>query len=273
MPQWKFDMAAVTTTVRSRVSAQDGLILFAALCAAALFAFEYDFFENVDHMTSRERRITVQEFFALTGLLIVGLIVFSFRRLQQQKLEFSRRLAAEIAAHRSLQEAMCDPLTGLPNRRALLQALSEASPGRHGSGEPHALVLLDLTGFKAINDRYGHPVGDRLLESIAQRMLSIAGDDNLVARLGGDEFAVVCRRFADPGDVRQMVHQLVASIEAPIDIQGIPHRVGVGAGIALFPQDAGSVPELMRCADAALYRAKAETRSAVHCYAPDPVTV
>jgi diguanylate cyclase (GGDEF)-like protein len=273
MPQWKFDMSGFTTTVRSRVSVQDGLILFAALCAAALFAFEYEFFENVDHMTSRERRITVQEFFALTGLLIVGLILFSFRRLQQQKLEFSRRLVAEIAAHRSMQEAMCDPLTGLPNRRALLQALAEASLGRLGSGEPHALLLLDLTGFKAINDRYGHPVGDRLLASIAARMQSITGARNLVARLGGDEFAVICRHFADPGDVRQLAHQLVAAIEAPIDIQGIPHRVGVGTGIALFPQDAGSVPELMRCADAALYRAKAETRSAVHCYASEPAAV
>ena len=75
-------MTAFAAALRSRVSVHDGLILAAALCAGTLFAFEYEFFENVDAMTSREKRISVQEFFALTGALIVRLIAFSYRRLQ-----------------------------------------------------------------------------------------------------------------------------------------------------------------------------------------------
>jgi len=260
------DMTAAATTLRSRLSLQDAVIFLAALCAATLFALEYDFFENADHMTSRERRITVAEFYALTGLLIIGLIVFSFRRLQQQKREFLRRLAAEGAAREARHQAMRDPLTGLPNRRALLEAMSATLVDDPNDADLHALLLLDLNGFKHINDQFGHPIGDRLLETIARRMESIAKDDNLVARLGGDEFAVFCRSIAHADDAQRLAERLVSAIEAPIDIAGTLHHVGAGAGIALYPQHGRTERELLQCADVALYRAKTEKQSSVRCY-------
>ena len=188
------DLSGLAATLRSRLSLQDAFILTAVLCAATLFAFEYRFFENVDQMTSRERRITVQEFLALTGFMIVGLIVFSFRRLQQQqqqqRREFEGRLVAEGASHEARHEARRDVLTGLPNRRALLEAIAASHLDRAGSAGSHALLMLDLNDFKRVNDRYGHAVGDQVLETVARRMQSIIVGNNTVARLGGDEFAV-----------------------------------------------------------------------------------
>ncbi|MSP45867.1 MAG: GGDEF domain-containing protein [Xanthobacteraceae bacterium] len=161
---------------------------------------------------------------------------------------------------------MRDPLTGLPNRRALMEALATSHREYRSGARSDALLLLDLNGFKRINDQYGHPAGDRVLETIAARMQSIVKNGNFVARLGGDEFAVLCRSIGDRDDVRQMGERLIARIEAPIDIAGIRHCVGAGAGIALYPQDGDTEQELLRCADVALYLAKAEKRSAVHFY-------
>src|SRR5262245_12122825 len=100
------DMHTVRSVLRTRISLHDGVFLCVVVCAGALFALEYEFFENLDHMTSREKRVTVQECFALAALLIVGLIVFAFRGLQQQKRELARRLEAELAAHSAEQEAL-----------------------------------------------------------------------------------------------------------------------------------------------------------------------
>jgi diguanylate cyclase (GGDEF)-like protein len=255
-----------TGTLHLRMNLQDAFMLGAVLCAATLFAFEFDFFENVDQMTSEQRRITVRECFILAGLLIAGLIGFSFHRLQQQKREFERRLAAEIAASEARHQAMRDPLTGLPNRRALLAAIGASRSDPKSAPSPGALLLFDLNGFKGVNDQYGHPIGDQVLETIARRMQSIVDGDSMVARLGGDEFAVFCRSIHDRDELRQMAQRLIAGIEAPIDIAGVRHSVGAGAGIALYPQDGHTEQELLRCADVALYRAKAEKQSAVHFY-------
>ena len=260
------DLSGLAATLRSRLSLQDAVILTAVLCAATLFAFEYRFFENVDQMTSRERRITVQEFLALTAFMIVGLIVFSFRRLQQQRREFEGRLVAEGASHEARHEARRDALTGLPNRRALLEAIAASHLDRAGSTGSHALLMLDLNDFKRVNDRYGHAVGDQVLETVARRMQSIIVGNNTVARLGGDEFAVFFPSIRDSDDIHQMAQRLIGGVEAPIEISRIQHRVGAGAGIALYPQDGRTKQELFHCADVALYRAKAKKRSAVRFY-------
>jgi diguanylate cyclase (GGDEF)-like protein len=256
-----FDMAAIASALRSRLSRHDGAIVFAAMCAGALFAFEYEFFENVDQMTPREKRISVQELFALTGLLIVSLIVFAYRRIRQLQYELNRRVEAEVTAATAREEASRDALTGLSNRRAFLQALSLAMR-EHDPRDPRALLLLDLSGFKSVNDRFGHPVGDQLLREIAARMEQTVPADSMVARLGGDEFAVLLRGF-DADAAGQTAQRLLRAIEAPIEIGGTPHRIGAGVGIAMLFAHGRSEQELIARADAALYRAKAEGRSAV----------
>jgi diguanylate cyclase (GGDEF)-like protein len=255
-----------STTLGSRVSIQDAVIVLASLGAATLFLYEYTFFEHSDAMTAQERRVTTGELFAVTGLLIVGLIIFAFRRIQQQKRELGLRLAAELAANRARDEALHDPLTNMPNRRALSEAVSAALSQPDPANTSHALVMFDLNGFKAVNDHYGHPVGDRVLQEIASRLESAAGSAKISARIGGDEFAIFCPSVRQPADVEQFIRSTVKTIEAPIVVDGVEHRVGAGAGIALYPRDARTEQDLFRRADEALYRAKAEPRSAVRSY-------
>ena len=263
------DLSPWLSVLRSRMGLQDAVIVLAVVLTATLFAFEYDFFEHAGSLTTQQKRITVGEFFALTGLLIVGLIVFSFRRLQEQKREFQRRLTAEIAAFQARGEALRDLLTGLPNRRALYEALNAAIGHAAEHGKSHALVMLDLNGFKAVNDKYGHPVGDKLLEQIARRMQAPARKDTLAARLGGDEFAVFLPDVRRGDEAPQFARSLIAVIEQPIVIDGVSHKIGAAAGIAYFPQHGRNHTDLLRHADSALYRAKAEKTSAVHCYGDD----
>jgi diguanylate cyclase (GGDEF)-like protein len=259
-------MASPMTAVRPGLKLQDAVIVAAIMCAATLFAFEYEFFESASGMTQGERRITVAEFFALAGLLIVSLIGFSYWRLRQEKHHFRLRLTAEYTAREARHQAMHDPLTGLPNRRALIDAIAAAMNAPSVAPQSHALLLIDLNGFKTINDRFGHPVGDQLLQTIARR-LSAAGDGHsIAARLGGDEFAVLCTGVADAEEVRELAQRIVASLKAPIRIAGEVHRVGAGVGIAFYPQDALTERDMFRLADAALYRAKATGRSAVCCH-------
>jgi diguanylate cyclase (GGDEF)-like protein len=254
------------TTLSSRVSVKDAVIVLASLGAAVLFIYEFSFFEHSDAMSAQERRVTTGELFAVTGLFIVGLIVFAFRRVQQEKRELGLRLAAEFAAYQARDEALRDPLTGMPNRRALEQAMAAALKEPEMARSSHALVLFDLNGFKAINDRYGHPVGDRVLQEIARRLSAATDGDKIAARLGGDEFAVFCPVVQQSADIESFVQAAVGIIEAPIMFDGVEHCVGAGAGIAFYPRDACTGHDLFRCADAALYRAKAEGRSAVRSY-------
>lgn len=246
----------LASLLRPRLAVQDAILLVATICAATLFAFEYEFFNYASAMSPEERRVTAQEYFALTGLLIVSLIGFSFFRLRQQKSEYQRRVAAEIAAREALHDAMHDPLTNLPNRRALLLAVNTAL-NDVSTVRSHALLLLDLNGFKAVNDAHGHAAGDQLLRSIARRLRGDIDGTMMAARLGGDEFAVWYADAPHRGAVRALALRLVASIEEPHDIAGSAVQIGTGVGIAFYPQDADTDAGLFRCADAALYRAKA----------------
>ena len=262
----------VASILRPRLTLQDAILVIAIISAATLFAFEYDFFAYARMMSPEERRVTVQEYFALTGLLIVSLIGFSFYRLRQQRNEYQRRVAAEIAAREALHDAMHDPLTGLPNRRALLLAIRTALDDLPAMPRAHALLLLDLNGFKAVNDAHGHAAGDQLLRVIALRLHSTAGG-TMAARLGGDEFAVWFADVPHRGAARALARRLVDSIEEPIVVADSPVQVGAGIGISFYPQDADNEAELFRCADAALYRAKAARRPYVEGERELPVPV
>jgi diguanylate cyclase (GGDEF)-like protein len=157
---------------------------------------------------------------------------------------------------RSLQEvrrqAATDDLTGLPNRRALLERLDRTL----AAGQPVALLLLDLDGFKAVNDGLGHQAGDQLLRELGGRIRPALRPSDLLARLGGDEFAVLL-----PGadgtaaeECAERIHRLVCR---PVPLAGSSVQVGASIGIAEAPRDAADVTDLLRCADAAMYEAKA----------------
>lgn len=231
------------------------------MLVCAVFALEYELIQSAEAMTPQQRRISLAEIFGLAGVLMIGLIIFSARRLTEQRLEFERRLAAEREVTTARRQAHSDSLTGLPNRRALTAMLDARLNG--GTSETHALMLLDLNRFKAINDRHGHPVGDKVLECIGQRMRAVLNGHHFAARLGGDEFAVFCPDTSEPDVARGRAQAIIDAIEKPIVIDGISHGVGASVGIAFYPRNAGTRTDLMRSADDALYRAKTSSGSAI----------
>ncbi|WP_260581593.1 diguanylate cyclase [Sphingopyxis sp. PET50] len=154
--------------------------------------------------------------------------------------------------HRLQRQAMTDPLTGLANRRALHRAAEEHF-ALGGAGP--ALILLDLDGFKPVNDRHGHAAGDALLIAIGGRLRAHAGESATVARIGGDEFAILLPA-CDAESLAMRASAMLAALAAPFPIDGRPIRIGATAGLARAPDDGGALLELLRSADAALYAAK-----------------
>ena len=156
--------------------------------------------------------------------------------------------------------AMTDPLTGLANRHRLGQFLDRAlAEGRAGAGEL-GLLLIDLDGFKEINDSFGHEAGDRVLRAIAERLRRVARRSDLVARLGGDEFALVVTGRCSAELMREMANRVMRRLMRPIRLPETRCHVGVSIGIAMAPLHGRTREILMRHADLALYRAKREGR-------------
>jgi diguanylate cyclase (GGDEF)-like protein len=172
----------------------------------------------------------------------------------------ARQAASEAETLRSL--ALTDPLTGLPNRRGLHNALQAALP--HSSLErPLALYMLDLDGFKLVNDGHGHDVGDLLLAAVADRLREKRRELDVVARLGGDEFIVMVRDLKSEEHAHALGQQMVEDLRAPFHIQGRIHHVGCSAGYVLAPRDGRQASELLQLADRAMYRAKQDGKGRV----------
>ncbi|MEU7761850.1 MULTISPECIES: putative bifunctional diguanylate cyclase/phosphodiesterase [Micromonospora] len=172
------------------------------------------------------------------------------------------------------QLADVDPLTGLPNRKALLTEVAEqvhlhGERAARGAPDAHlALLLLDLDRFKHVNDALGHAVGDRLLVEVSARLMGAVGAGDMVARLGGDEFAIVVPRLADIDQARERADRVVAALAEPVPLDGLPLDVGGAIGIALYPDHGEDFATLMRHADVAMYDAK-HRNDTVAVYAPE----
>lgn len=167
--------------------------------------------------------------------------------------DVTRRKEAELRlAHLALQ----DHLTGLPNRRALDESLEQAVARARRGGESLALMLLDLDGFKRVNDRLGHLTGDKVLAEAARRLRGCVRRSDAVARLGGDEFAVVAVGFGKRSRLQRLAARIVELLGAPLEVDGSVATVGVSVGVAVYPDDGASPVELLGRADAALYDAK-----------------
>jgi diguanylate cyclase (GGDEF)-like protein len=155
-----------------------------------------------------------------------------------------------------------DILTGLPNRRLFMDRLGQVLAGRHR--ESMACLYLDLDGFKGVNDRYGHQVGDLLLKAVAARLTDCIRRSDLPARLGGDEFAVILDGLTSPDDARALAIQIIDAIESIADLDGRPIRISTSVGIAFLPAGELKGPPiaetLVRSADEAMYGAKKSAR-------------
>jgi diguanylate cyclase (GGDEF)-like protein/PAS domain S-box-containing protein len=161
-----------------------------------------------------------------------------------------------------------DPLTDLANRAALNMKLAETVDQTGAANAEFALLCVDLDRFKEVNDLYGHAAGDKVLLEIVRRMREAAGD-TFLARLGGDEFMAICLDSPTRPAATALAERFVEAMNTDIDCDGRKVRVGMSIGIATYPADGTDMVALLRNADAALYRAKAEGRSAVRFFEAD----
>ncbi len=250
---------------RHRRSIKDLSLILLIMLVAAFYAWQVDIFANEGNAPRKDQTIEVDELLLLGAVLMLALLVFAVRRYLEQKRETARRIAAEAHAR---ELAFQDGLTGLPNRRQYDDALKAALAAPPRGGAVHAVFLLDLNGFKQINDVHGHGIGDEVLIVVAQRLLSAVRGGDLLARFGGDEFAILARHLAGPEAATNVALRVIQALEVPICTGRLQHKIGAGIGIAVVPNDATVPEEALRKADVALYRAKEERRSALRYFEP-----
>ena len=156
--------------------------------------------------------------------------------------------------------AFYDGLTGLPNRNLFNDRLARtmAAAQRHLDG--FALLVIDVDHFKRVNDTFGHDAGDELLRQLAARLEQSLRRSDTVARWGGDEFVAILDRVADPGLAARLVEKLLAACSGDYEFAGERQKVTLSVGISLYPRDANETSALLKCADAAMYRAKTAGR-------------
>jgi diguanylate cyclase (GGDEF)-like protein/PAS domain S-box-containing protein len=182
-------------------------------------------------------------------------------------LDITERKRAE---QRALHLAHHDALTGLPNRTLLLDRLRQALIQARRERKRLAVVMLDLDHFKTINDSLGHPVGDRLLCAVADRLREKIRESDTLARLGGDEFTLVQTGLYEPGGAGVLADKLIRAVAEPFTIDRRNLRTTTSAGIAIYPED-GTEPEaLIERADVALYQAKARGRNRLAFFLDPP---
>ena len=165
-----------------------------------------------------------------------------------------RRKAEARIAHM----AHHDGLTDLPNREFYQERLRQALEEAQATGKRVAVLCVDLDLFKNVNDSFGHPMGDRLLRLVADRLRSLLRGNHLAARLGGDEFALILASDPTPKEISDFSTRLIGVLSDSYDIDGIEAVIGASVGIALSPSDGTTSEDLMRSADMALYRAKSD---------------
>ena len=184
--------------------------------------------------------------------------------------DLTERKAVEQELHNMV---FFDPLTGLPNRRLLLDRLDSVLKDSYRSGKLAALILLDLDHFQAVNDTLGHRIGDQLLFTLAGRFVTILRDTDTLARLNGDEFAILLHDIHDDPEaaaiaVERVAGKLLESLNVPVTIAGQPLVVTASLGVSLFRQRDVSLEDVLKQADLALMQAKQGGRDQVCFFDP-----
>jgi diguanylate cyclase (GGDEF)-like protein len=160
------------------------------------------------------------------------------------------------------QLALFDPLTNLPNRRLFLDRLLDAERSALATGRQFGLIYLDLDGFKSVNDTMGHHVGDDLLRNVSAALTRMLGSADLLARIGGDEFVVLVQCVESRGEVATLAERLRSAVESKPLPGDYTAWIRISCGVAIFPEDGHSAHDVMRKADAAMYKAKLRSRMA-----------
>ncbi len=194
------------------------------------------------------------------GLCLTG-VVFSFMWLSNRH---TRKLAE---ANKTISElARTDPLTGLANRRVFQDRIAAAFEKAKSTGEPFAVLYIDLDHFKDFNDLMGHPAGDALLVQVSRQLLAVAGDDDCVARFGGDEFAILQSNAGPEGASEALAAKIVTALNESSLFQGHAARISASVGVSRYIEELDGPDAMLMQADLALYRAKdsGRNRACIH---------
>ena len=264
------------------VEAEDGLDALAHLNAAqfdlAIVDLEMPHFNGLDlirsvraHPSLRHIPIIVltgnESRSAIESALAAGATSFLLKPLDWRAFGGHIHHLLQLA-HRAGHMAVHDNLTGLPNR-VLLNERLEAALSRAKRDELVVAHIIDLDHFKHVNDTLGHPIGDRLLETVAKRLRALLRETDTVARMGGDEFAILQAPVLSIADAESLARRVIDAVSQPYEIEGHQVVIGVSIGIAFGPRDAASPERLMRNADLALYEAKGAGRGTFRFFEAD----
>lgn len=176
---------------------------------------------------------------------------------------------ARESANKISRMARYDTLTGLPNRLLINETLTLAMTEAEKWGSRCAFMMIDLDRFKAVNDTLGHPVGDRLLMRVSERLRQLMTPNDVIGRLGGDEFAVVVRDATDSAAVERLAHTIIDVLSQPYEVDQHTLYIGASVGLAIGPRDGRTAEMLIRSADLALYRSKDAGGGVFHAYEPE----
>lgn len=198
----------------------------------------------------------------LLGQIVLGSICVLLLVWLERAGRKSAYLTRKIYQHRKYEamlklQATHDSLTGLANRLLLTDRFEATAERSKRSKNAFALIMIDLNGFKGINDRYGHDAGDQVLVTVAQRLLKSVRASDTVARLGGDEFVILIESFQNPDELVHLGRKLVAAVAESMQLSdGTPLNVGASAGFALYPRNGKDMAELLQIADKGMYDCK-----------------
>jgi diguanylate cyclase (GGDEF)-like protein len=204
---------------------------------------------------------------------VSGLNATLAKKLRQLEGAFAN-LETEVAQRKEIAGrldhlAQHDLVTGLPNRVLLMDRLGVALANAERSGAEVVVLYVDLDGFKRVNDTCGHAAGDRALSAIALRLRACLRTGDTASRVGGDEFTVVCSVANGVREIAQIAERIIREISAPIEIDSSIMHVGANIGVSLYPTDGADPDDLIRKADAAMYRAKEGGHNTFHLYTPE----
>jgi len=247
-----------------RPAIRDGALIFGAVAAIYACAHFYDLPPQLFQFGMDNADWEADDIIFVIFVMSIGFAVFSYRRVKDLSREMKARRRAELEARKLARH---DPLTGLPNRRFFVERLREVLLTTTNASRS-AILMLDLDGFKSINDAYGHAVGDQALTQFAKRISAIMRSGAMLTRVGGDEFAIIVPDISSLDDPTALARRVVAAVAEPFMMDQIPATLGVGIGIAIAPADGMDPEVLVQHADRALYRAKAEGRSCVRFFEP-----
>ena len=199
------------------------------------------------------------------GLLAVSLVMFSFAVRSALTRDTQEKYLAELQQSRAAleQQALYDELTGLPNRRLFAERLTQVLAISEREHQIAALFYMDLDGFKPVNDQFGHAIGDILLKRVALRMQSMVRKSDTIARMSGDEFTWLVAHLPGKEQAARLAKEMLHTLSAPYQIEGLTISVTASIGIALYPADATDPSVLTQQADNAMYAVKRDGKNGV----------